>query len=322
MNIRNMIMAVWFTGISIVAQAQAETITLRVGHFPNITHAQGVIAHHLTRAGQGWFEERLGSEVQIEWYVYNAGPSAMEAIFANALDLTYVGPNPAINAHVKSQGEEVRIVAGAANGGAGLVVQPDGRIQSPADFQGKRIATPQLGNTQDVACRSWLAAQGYRITQIGGDVSILPTPNADQLTLFLKGDIDGAWTVEPWVSRLELEGNGTLYLEEPEAITTVLASSVKFFNTRRDLLRQFVDAHIELTAWIQAHPEEAQQMIQTELAVETTRAMSPQLIQHAWPRLNFTPIVSSEALQRFVHAAQDAGFLRGSADVSQLIVTP
>src|SRR5215831_6034880 len=130
----------------------AEKVKLRVGHFPNITHAQGVIGHGLTRQGKGWFEERLGKDVAVQWFVYNAGPSSMEAIFARSIDLTYVGPNPAINAHTKAKGEEIRIVAGACSGGAALVVQADRRLNKPADFKGKKIATPQLGNTQDVAC--------------------------------------------------------------------------------------------------------------------------------------------------------------------------
>src|SRR5213594_4924074 len=141
---------------------------IRVGHFPNITHAQGVIAHALTRKGKAWFEQRLGDGTKIEWFVYNAGPSAMEAIFANSIDLTYVGPGPALNAYTKSNGEEIRLIAGAANGGAGLVVQPDQDLKAAADFRDKKIATPQLGNTQDISCRAWLTAGGLRITQLGG----------------------------------------------------------------------------------------------------------------------------------------------------------
>src|SRR5207344_1584425 len=129
------------------ATAEQKT-TIRFGHFPNITHAQGVIAHALSRQGKGWFEQRLGPNVEIQWFTYNAGPSAMEAIFAKSIELTYVGPGPALNAYAKSQGEEIRIIAGAANGGAALVVQPDANLKAPADFKGKKIATPQLGNTQ------------------------------------------------------------------------------------------------------------------------------------------------------------------------------
>src|SRR5260221_5315747 len=187
------------------AAAAAPQTLLRVGHFPNITHAQALVAAQLSRQGKGWFESRLGEGVRLQWFAYNAGPSAMEAIAANSIDLTYVGPTPALNLYVRSQGDEVRIVAGSAEGGAALVVQPDGRLSKPEDFRGKAIATPQLGNTQDVACRAWLKQQGYRITQLGGDVKVLPAANPDQLPLFTSKQLDGAWTVEAWVARLELE---------------------------------------------------------------------------------------------------------------------
>src|ERR1700748_917684 len=168
--------------------AQKNT-TIRFGLFPNITHAQGVIAHALSRQGKGWFEQRLGPNVEIQWVTYNAGPFAMEAIFAGSLDVTYVGQGPALNAHFKSNGEEVRVLAGAANAGAALVVKQDSPIKTAADFRGKKIATPQLGNTQDISCRAWLKAQGFRVTQTGGDVLVVPTANPDQLGLFQSGGV-------------------------------------------------------------------------------------------------------------------------------------
>src|SRR5499427_8912402 len=125
-----------------------EKTAIRFGHFPNITHAQGVIAHALSRQGKGWFEQRLGPGVEIQWFTYNAGPSAMEAIFAGSLDVTYVGQGPALTAHFKSNGDEIRVISGAANGGAALVVKSDGPIKIAQDLRGKKIATPQLGNTQ------------------------------------------------------------------------------------------------------------------------------------------------------------------------------
>ena len=158
----------FLTLFAITPSLLAEKIVLRVGHFPNITHPQGVIGHGLTRQGKGWFEERLGPDVEVRWFVYNAGPSAMEAIFAKSIDITYAGPNPAVNAHLRSRGDEIRIVAGACSGGAALVVQPDGRIKTDADFKGKKIASPQLGNTQDVAARAWLQSKGLKITMTGG----------------------------------------------------------------------------------------------------------------------------------------------------------
>src|SRR5437899_6812107 len=156
-----------------------QKITIRFGHFPNITHAQGVIAHALSRQGKGWFEHRLGPNVEIQWFTYNAGPSAMEAIFAGSLDVTYVGPSPALNAYFKSNGEEIRVISGAANAGAALVVKANSPIKTAADFRGKKIATPQLGNTQDISCRAWLKAQGFKVTQTGGDVTVIPTANLD-----------------------------------------------------------------------------------------------------------------------------------------------
>src|SRR5262249_44070321 len=169
-----------------------------------------------------------GAAVTVQWFVYNAGPSAIEAILAKSIDLTYVGPNPAINAYAKSRGEEVRIIAGAANGGSALVVQGGSSLKGPADFRGKRIATPQLGNTQDVAARSWLVAGGLHITQMGGDAQVVPTTNPDQLLLFKQKQLDGVWTVEPWVSLLETEAGGKALVEEPDAITTVLAARREF----------------------------------------------------------------------------------------------
>src|SRR5437763_9631322 len=177
--------------VSLVAE---DKVVIRFGHFPNITHAQGVIAHALTRQGKGWFEQRLGPNVEIQWFTYNAGPSAMEAIFARSLDVTYVGPGPALNAYFKSNGEEIRVISGAANGGAALLVKADSPIKAPADFRGKKIATPQLGNTQDISCRAWLKAQGFKVTQTGGDVMVIPTANPSQLALCQNGTGAAPWT--------------------------------------------------------------------------------------------------------------------------------
>src|SRR5947199_4490882 len=250
------------------ATAEQKT-TIRFGHFPNITHAQGVIAHALSRQGKGWFEKRLGPNVEIQWFTYNAGPSAMEAIFAGSLDVTYVGPGPALNAHFKSKGEEIRVISGAANGGAALLVKADGPIKVPADFRGKKIATPQLGNTQDISCRAWLKNQGFKVTQLGGDVMVLPTANPDQLLLFQTGGVDAVWTVEPWVTRLERDAKAKVFLEDTNVLTTWLVSSVKFLNAHRDLAKKVVNANKELTDWIQAHPEEAQKILIGELKEET-----------------------------------------------------
>lgn len=312
----------WFLGMLLFVTSPPTANageTIRVGHFPNITHVQGLVAQHLSRTGHGWFEQRLGTDIKIEWYIYNAGPSAMEAILANSIDLTYVGPSPALNVYAKSNGEEARIIAGAAAGGAALVVQPDAGLQQPSDFRGKRIATPQLGNTQDIACRAWLATGGLKITQTGGEGSIIPTPNPDQLTLFQQKKVDAVWTVEPWVSRLEREAGGKVLIEQSRESITVLVSSVKFVKTKRELAKKFTQAHRELTEWILAHPDEAQHMVRQELATETRAETPADLIAQAWKRIVLTTDVSQDEYQHFISNAQRAGFMRTAPDLSRLI---
>src|SRR5215472_18525012 len=253
--------------LSQFAAAQDKTM-IRFGHFPNITHAQGVIAHALSRQGKGWFEQRLGPNVEIQWFTYNAGPSAMEAIFARSLDMTYVGPSPALNAYFKSNGEEIRVISGAANAGAALVVKADSPVKTPADFRGKKIATPQLGNTQDISCRAWLKANGFKVTLTGGDVTVIPTSNPDQLALFQTGGVDAVWTVELWVTRLERDAKARVFLEDKDTITTWLVSSVKFLRDPRDFEKKIADANVELTKWIQQNPGEAQKLLIEELKAE------------------------------------------------------
>jgi NitT/TauT family transport system substrate-binding protein len=306
----------------VAATSFAQQTVLRVGHFPNITHAQGLIASQLTREGKGWFESRLGGDVKIEWFTYNAGPSAMEAIAANSIDLTYVGPNPAVNLYAKAQGEEVRVIAGAAIGGAALVVQGDDRIKKAEDFRGKAIATPQLGGTQDVTCRAYLKKLGYRITQTGGDVKILPTANPDQLALFTTGGLDGAWTVEPWVSRLELEAKGKVYLEQKDVITTILVSSVKMLKTKPDLVKKFAAAHAELTEWINKNPDEAKRLTNAAIKELTKKEMPAALIEKAWPRLTFTTELPTGGLEASIAEAQSVGFLKGAPDFKRLVEIP
>src|SRR5438105_11627955 len=164
----------------------------------------------------------------------------METIFAASLDLTYVGQGPALNAHFKSNGEEISVLAGAANAGAALVVKQGSPIKTAADFRGKKIATPQLGNTQDISCRAWLKAQGFRVTQTGGDVIVLPTNNPDQLALLQSGGVDAVWTVEPWGTRLEREAKGRGFLGDKGVITTWLGFSAKFLCRKRDWCKTFM----------------------------------------------------------------------------------
>ncbi len=311
--------------LSFGATAFAEKTIVRAGHFPNITHAQAVIAHGLSRQGRGWFEQRLGKDVEVRWFVYNAGPTAMEAIFARSVDMTYVGPNPAVNAHLKSRGEEIRIVAGACSGGAALVVNAD-RIKSDADFKGKKVATPQLGNTQDVAARAWLISKRFRVTMTGGDVMVVPTTNPDQLSLFQKGTMDAVWAVEPWVSRLVLEAKGKIYFDESSLwtetdgkyVTTHLVSSVKFLKERPELLKKWIAAHLELTEWINKNPDEAKKVFNDELKVEMTKGLSPQTLDSAWKKLELTHDPISKSLFKTAEDAHQIGFVKQKPDLSKI----
>ncbi len=304
--------------LAVSPHAVAAKTVLRVGYFPNITHAQGVIGSETTREGRGWFEQRLGPDVTIQWYPFNAGPAAMEAIFAGSIDLTYVGPNPALNAYIRSNGDEIRVLAGAAEGGAALIVPGNGRIKTPADFRGKKIATPQLGNTQDVAARAWLQKQGFKITLTGGDAQVIPTANPDQLALFQQEQIDAVWTVEPWVSRLELEAGGRVFLEQGDAVTTLLVASANLLKTRPELAEKFRAAHAELTAWINAHPAEARAIVRAGLSADMHREMPAALVAHAWPRLHFTDRISEKQFAALVADAQSVGFLRDAIPLDRL----
>jgi len=283
---------------------------IRVGYFPNLTHAQAMIG-----MSTGAFRKAMGEKVSIDPYLFNAGPSAVEALFAGAIDLTYIGPNPAINAYVKSKGEAVRIIAGACSGGAALVVRTNANIASAKDFRGKRIATPQLGNTQDVAARSWLKRQGLTLKETGGDVEIIPMMNPDQLSLFLKKEIDAAWAVEPWAARLIKEGGGRLFLDERtlwpngQFVTVHILASTKFLKQRPDLVKAWLGVQVELTEWINSHKEAAKKMLNDEIERLVGRGLRADVVDDAFSRMELTydPIKSS--LTTSAQSAYELGFL-------------
>jgi NitT/TauT family transport system substrate-binding protein len=303
-----------------------DKMTIRVGHFPNINHAQGLIGHGLTREHKGWFEKRLGENIEVQWFIYNAGPSAMEAIFADSLDLTYVGPSSTINAYIRSKGESLQIIAGSCSGGASLVIQSDSLIKKNSDFKGKKMGTPQLGSTQDIAARSWLKSNGLRVTLTGGDVYVIPTENADQLLLFEKKGLDAVWTVEPWVSQLVLRGKGKVYLEEsslwPETngnyTTTHLVCSKKFLNSYPDLSKKWVEAHVELTEWIKYHPIEAKQLVNQEIKAETTRFLAEDVLERAWNQITITYDPLQESLFKYAEQAYQIGFLKKKPNLAEI----
>jgi NitT/TauT family transport system substrate-binding protein len=298
----------------------AQTTVIRVGAFPNVTHAQPMIGK-----ANGWFEKAMGPDVKIEWHSFNAGPSAIEALFAGAIDMTYVGPNPAINGYLRSNGDALRIIAGATSGGAALVVRGDSGINNPQDFHGKRIASPQMGNTQDVALRAWLKSQGLKTRDKGGDVTVMPIANPDQLTLFLKKEIDAAWAPEPWASRLVHDAGGRIFLDErtlwPQGrfLTTELVVSTKFLQSHPDLVKKWLRAHVELTDWINSHPAEAKKILNQQIQKETGKALAPAVLNDSFSRLQVTYDPLRQQLLRAAQLAFDAGFLgRQMPDLSRI----
>jgi NitT/TauT family transport system substrate-binding protein len=298
---------------------QPLTGRLRLGFFPNVTHVQ-------PNAGveRGDFAAALGTGVEFETFTFNAGPSVIEAMFAGELDASYIGPNPAINGFVRSNGEEVRILAGAVSGGALLIVRPEAGIHTPADFANKKVASPQLGNTQDVALRAWLAANGLNAKEQGGNVEVLPIANADALAQFQAGAIDGAWAIEPWATRLVLEGGGEVFLDERELwpggdfVTTHLIARPSYIEDNPGIIEALLGAHLELTEWVNANPDEAKALVNQSIEKITQAALPAAVIDGAWQNLRVTydPIASS--LQKSADDAYELGFLDSEPDLSEI----
>lgn len=294
-------------GVSLVSALGAEE--LRLGFFPNITHGQALYGK-----GTGEFEKSIG--VKIKWTAFNAGPTAIESLFVDAIDATYIGPGPTVNGYIKSRGEEFVVIAGAASGGAGMVIRKDSGIQSDKDFNGKVIATPQLGNTQDIAARNWFLEKGYKFREKGGKLTVVPLTNPDQMTMFKKKQIDGAWTVEPWLSRLELEAGGQVFLEEkdiwPEGkyVTTHLVVSRAFLVNKPELVKKLLAAHVEVTKKLQADKESAAKILNKQLKEETGKALKDETISRALQRVEFTWDPVPASLYKGAEGAHRIGYLR------------
>ncbi|WP_374208976.1 ABC transporter substrate-binding protein [Microbacterium sp. CIAB417] len=288
---------------------------VRLGYFANVTHAPALVG-----VEQGLFEDALGEDVNLSTEIFNAGPAAIEALSAGAIDATYIGPNPSINTFIQSGGQSARIIAGATSGGAALVVR-DG-IESVADLEGTNLASPQLGNTQDVALRSWLADEGFETsTSGGGDVTITPTENAQTLTLFQKGELDGAWLPEPWVSRLVVDAGAHVLVDEAELWedgafpTTVLLVRAEFAEEHPDVVEQLLEGHIASVAWLDENAAEAPDVINAALTDATGKGLSDEVLARALENVTFTVDPHAETFTTLVENGLAAGTQKeGSID--------
>ncbi|GAT69837.1 sulfonate ABC transporter substrate-binding protein [Planomonospora sphaerica] len=268
---------------------------VRLGYFPNITHATALVG-----VEKGLYAKHLGSGTALKTSTFNAGPAAIEAVFSGAVDATYIGPNPAINAWAKSKGQAIKIVAGAASGGVFLVVKPG--IESVEDLKGKKIATPQLGNTQDVALRHWLDSKGVKTdTKGGGEVSIVPQENSQTIQTFATGDIDGAWVPEPFASRLITESGGKVLVDErdlwpgKEFVITHLIVRQEFAKEHPEAVRKLIEAHVEANELIASDPAEAAETANAALEKLAGKPLKPEVLDGAFKNITFTndPIASS-----------------------------
>ena len=295
-------------------------VTLRLAYFGNLTHAPAIVG-----LARNTFKEDLGPNVTVEPKVFNAGPAEIEALFAGEIDIGYIGPSPTVNGFVKSKTEDVRLIAGANSGGAQLIVRADAGINSPQDFANKKVASPQLGNTQDVALRTWLKSQGLNAREQGGNVTVIPTANADTLTAMQKGDIDAAWVPEPWGTRLVQEAGGKVFLDEkslwPDGQwdTTNVIVRTDFLEKHPDVVENFLRGHVDAVQWIQANPAEAKAVVNQSIAdVNNGKALSQQVIDAAWNNIvpTYDPLAST--VQKMANDAAALGFLNEEPDLTKL----
>jgi len=319
--------AIVASGVSRNTEAEAATPTpapeLKLGYFGNITHAAALVG-----INQGFFAHELGS-TRLSTETFNAGPAAIEALNAGAIDAAYIGPNPAINSFVKSQGESVSVIAGAAAGGAQLVVKPE--ITSAQDLLGKTLASPQLGGTQDVALRAWLASQGFDTNVDGsGDVAINPTDNAQTLKLFQDGKLDGAWLPEPWASRLVLQAGAQVLVDEKdlwdgsasgkpgEFPTTILIVNRTFAADHPDTVKALLRGHAASVAWLNDTPAaEKAAVINSALQKSAGAALPADVIDRSLKNIIFTVDPLAGTYPRLLRDGVEAGTTK-QADLSGL----
>jgi NitT/TauT family transport system substrate-binding protein len=295
--------------VSSAAPNDDQALTLRLGYFPNLTHAPALVG-----IKKGFFSSALGGSVTIETHTFNAGGDAITAILSNSIDATFVGPSPTTNAFVQSHGEAIRVIAGATSGGALLVVKPT--ITSVAGLKGKTIADPQLGATQDVALRWFLKSNGFTTdTAGGGDVSILPEDNAQTLTAFKQGKVDGAWVPEPWASRMVLEGNGKVLVDERDLwpqgkfVTTDLVVRTDFLQAHPKRIQALLEGLRQSIAYLNSNPGDAQGVTNDALADLTGKKLASGVVSAAWQHMTFTLDPLAGTLKTSADHAHSLGLL-------------
>ncbi|MGH9427640.1 MAG: ABC transporter substrate-binding protein [Terriglobia bacterium] len=309
------IAALGLLAVAFLASCKAKDPNLRpevrLGYFANVTHAQALVG-----LANGEFQKQLGTEVKLAPKLFGSGPAAIEALLAGEVDLTYVGPSPAINGFIRSDGKALRVIAGAVQGGAVFVRRSDVVLNHKEDFPGKRFASPQIGNTQDISLRTYLAQMGHLTKERGGSIEVLPMANSDILTLFLRKQLDGAWVPEPWGAILVHRAQGVILVDErdlwPEGkfASTLLVASQRFLETRPEWVQRMVNAHVALTRWIQEHQKDFGAILNQEIARYTRKRLDETILADALSRLEVTVDPVESSLTTFFERARELGYLK------------
>ena len=291
-------------------QEQSSQDKIRVAFFPSISHAAPIVGIE-----NGIFERSIGQEIKIETKLFDSGPQVIESIFANSIDVAYVGPGPVINGFLKSNGNDIKILAGAASGGASFIIHPDSGLDSIENFDGKRIASPQISNSQDVSLRHYLASNNLQPVEKGGTVFVLNISNPDIYTLFAKNEIDGAWVPEPWATMLVEELDGVrLFNEEnlwpnEEFTSVLLIARTDYLEKNPELVKNWLKSHEETIAWINANPDKSKSIFEGFLKKHMGKSLPTKIIDESFSNLTITsdPIKSSVLI--FAERADSLGYL-------------
>ena len=295
--------------------ASTAASTLRLGYFANVTHAAAVLG-----VADGTFAKALGG-TKLETQVFNAGPAAIEALNANAIDAAFLGPSPAINSFVKSKGDSLRIVAGATDNGASLVVKSS--ITSAADLKGKTIATPQLGGTQDVSLREYLFKNGLKVQTNGGsDVDVVNQDNSQTLDLFKSGQVDGAWLPEPWASRLVIDAGAKTLVDEKtlwpnqEFPTTILIVGKSFLEQHPDTVKALISGELAAINEISTDPVKSSAAINDAIGKLTGKKLSDAVIASSFKNIKVTDDPLASTYNASSQHAVDGGLLKTVPDIN------
>ncbi|MFH8801408.1 aliphatic sulfonate ABC transporter substrate-binding protein [Streptomyces sp. NPDC017936] len=283
--------------------------SVKIGYFGNLTHGTALVG-----VNKGYFQKALGA-TKASYQIFNAGPSEIEALNSGSIDIGWIGPSPAINGYTKSAGKNLRIIGGSASGGVKLVVNPD-KIKSLKDVKGKKIATPQLGNTQDVALLNWIAEQGWKVdAQSGkGDVSVVRTDNKVTPDAYKAGSVDGAWVPEPTASKLVAEGakvlldEADLWPDKKFVITNIIVSQ-KFLEEHPEAVEAVLKASVETNEYINANPDEAKAAANAQLKADSGKELPAEVLDPAWKSIQFTNDPLASTLNAEAQHAVQAGLL-------------